>query len=127
MFRMKLLAMTPKALVPVVNSMLLSTGSEFEEIMKTKKNADTSALDSVIEQTENVGWSVNRLVVTIILIAMVIGGIIAGAKLFFATPQERQEQKIGLLWKALAVVGVAAVPALILVLTGVGENLFPGN
>ena len=58
---------------------------------------------------------------------MVIGGIIAGAKLFFATPQERQEQKIGLLWKALAVVGVAAVPALILVLTGVGENLFPGN
>ena len=33
MFRMKLLAMTPKALVPVVNSMLLSTGSEFEEIM----------------------------------------------------------------------------------------------
>ena len=55
MFRMKLLAMTPKALVPVVNSMLLSTGSEFEEIMKTKKNADTSALDSVIEQTEKVG------------------------------------------------------------------------
>lgn len=121
MYMMNLIALTPKFLLPYVGALLTV---DFEGILKSSESADTSALDDIIDKTEGVGWSVNRLIVTGVLIAMVIGGVIAAAKLFFATPQERQEQKTGLLWKALAVIGVAAVPALILVLTGVGKNLF---
>ncbi|WP_026653370.1 hypothetical protein [Butyrivibrio proteoclasticus] len=117
---MKLMAAMPTA----ATRMLCTAGVDFDAIINSSGSADTSALDGLVEKTEGVGWSVNRLVVTVIIILFVVGGVVAAGKLFFMSPQERQDAKTSMIWKAVAVVGVAAVPALILLLTGVGQNLF---
>ncbi|AOZ97831.1 hypothetical protein [Butyrivibrio hungatei] len=122
---MSLLGMKLMAAMPTSAARALCTaGMDFEAIINSSDSADTSALDGLVEKTEGVGWSVNRLVVTVIVILFVIGGIVAAGRLFFMSPQERQDAKTSMIWKAIAVVGVAAVPALILLLTSVGKNLF---
>ena len=85
----------------------------------------TGAFGEIETKVTTTGFGVYRLVGVIACIGFIIAGAWAFFKMFFiASPQEKQEAKSNMLYKVLAVVGFFAIPGIIILLSGVGQNLF---
>ncbi len=119
---MKFLAMAPKAAVPAFSHALLNVN--FEDIMKSADSADTSAVDELVGKTESIGWGIQKVIATVILIAVIIAGMVFAGSVFFMSPQQRQDAKATILWKIGSVVAIAAIPALVMLLLTLGGQLF---
>lgn len=97
---------------------------DVEEIVGKADSADTSAFGDLENKVTSTGFGVYRLVGVFACIAFIIAGAWAFFKMFFvASPQEKQEAKGNMLYKVLAVVGFFAIPGIIVLLSGVGQNL----
>ncbi len=96
-----------------------------EEIVNSADSADTTAFGNLESKVTQTGFGVYRLIGVIACIGFIIAGAWAFFKMFFiASPQEKQEAKGNMLYKVLAVVGFFAIPGIIILLSGVGKNLF---
>lgn len=100
----------------------LDVGNLIEQGSNTESSGAFAEIEGKVTST---GFGVYRLVGVIACIGFIIAGGWAMFKMFFiASPQEKQEAKSNMLYKVLAVVGFFAIPGIIVLLSGVGQNLF---
>ena len=95
------------------------------ELVGNMDGSDTTAFGELESKVQSTGFGIYRLIGVIACVGFIIAGAWAFFKMFFiASPQEKQEAKSNMLYKVLAVIGFFAIPGIIVLLSGVGQNLF---
>ena len=102
----------------------LILATDVDSILNDVTNSDSDALNGVTEKAQSLGGATYKLVIIIAMIIFAVGGVVAFIKLFLSNSQQRTEIKGDIVWKALAIIGAAAVIGLITTLFSLGGNLF---